>query len=290
MRSIDSLILEALDTVKVDKQIERDDRVAMIYQEYPDLRHIDADIIESRNDRLMSIIDGDEGREKLFDSKEKALVLKRQQFLAEHNISPDFDELKDRCTNCHDTGYYTNSKGIKMVCSCRNSELELCYELSGMKDYSTYSIRTFDAKHCNNSSRRSVLIKKFSKIIKDGVSDNTLMVYSDGVSTGKTFLAVVIAKLAISCGRSAVYDRSENLGRLSEEEVEYYKNCDLLILDDYSGEVTRKAATASNLNQIIESRIATSKPVVLVASSPIEILVSDSDARIASKLSRAEVL
>ena len=98
--------------------------------------------------------------------------------------------------------------------------------------------------------------------------DSCINILYDSVQTGKTFLAVYIMKLAINLGHSAYYTRLDDLS-VKYEELDDYKDADLLVIDDYIANMTMTGMIGTRLNSVLESRIAKGLPVILVTSFPV---------------------
>lgn len=289
MKTINDLLQEASGYDNVVKQIERDDRIEAYYKRFPELERIDSELMDTRRKRLLAAMDRDDTMEEACDIRENELRSRRDEYIRENRIDPEFDELKEICSQCHDTGFKQNARGTRVVCDCRKKELLECYDLSGMADYSTYTLSRYDKKFGEHPGRRNAVLNSMMNVVL-GKDNRSLFLYSDTPGSGKTFLAVCMAKAAIKMGRSALFCRCEDIAGMDDDELADCKNCDLLLIDDFSGEITLKAAVGSNLNNILESRLATGRPTVLVSIYKRDALIGESDVRIGSKLQKAEVL
>jgi len=289
MKTIDDILNEANGETRIVKEVRRDNRIEACYKQFPELKAIDVKLVEMRRGRFMASIEHNDSMEEAYTVKEAEMLIKRDEYIRSHGIDPAFDELKDICDKCHDTGYKLNAKGRKIVCDCRQRELEECYIMAGMADYSTYTPKKYNKTFGKDPARRNAVLSKMMKICS-GEKTGALFLYSGEGGSGKTYLSVCVVKAAITMGKSAVFCRGEEVADLSDDEISYYKNCDLLLVDDFSGEITLKRSVGATLNEILESRGATSKPTVIVSMEEKNSLISSSDVRIASKLQHAEVL
>ncbi len=288
MKTIDDILQEAAGYNNVLKQIARDDRIERVYEQYPELRDIDSKLMDSRRGRLMAAMDHDQSAEDAYAKREIELTGRREEFIGKNKIDPQFDELKDICATCHDTGYKVNARGTRVVCDCRKRELEESFAEAGMADYSTYTLNKYDKKHGKDPAKRNSVLNNMMNVVL-GKDKKTLCLYIDEPGSGKTYLSICMVKAAITMGKSGAFVRCEDIAD-KEDEIGDYKTCDFLLIDDFAGEVTLRARVSGNLNDILESRIATGRPTVLVSFTDKESLIGESDARIAAKIQRAEVL
>ena len=288
MKTIKALIAEELKTRASMRSIERDERVEDIYYQYPDLEKIDSELISLRGSRMLTIFEKKEGQADIIEFREKELLKEREEFISKYNIDPEFDEEKPICTKCMDTGFYVKNNGMSAVCtSCMSSQIKECYDKSGLADFSSYDPKNYDRNYFGDKTGRNKRIKAMLSLFESECEDTPLRVYYDVSGSGKTFLSVIVTKYAINEGKSACFLKAEELLDCTDEKKEYLKKCDFVIIDDYSADVTRKWQIASNLNNILDARIASKRPTVLVSSSPLEQLSLDSDLRIAQKIQRA---
>ncbi|MBP5261555.1 MAG: hypothetical protein J6Z43_05445 [Clostridiales bacterium] len=289
MISIRDIIASSVTNTRASQEILRDEHVAQVYKECPDLAEVDKEIIATRANRLIAAIDNNTVEQRHSESLMDQLTEKRTRIMARFDIAPDFDELKPLCTRCGDTGYFTNKKGMKQVCPCRRDDIEECYRLSGMGDYTLVKLDNYKDDHFGKASHRAALRKKLSEIIidKDKAEEHPLWVLSDGVQTGKTFLAIYSLKLAVNLAKSVYYLRLDDLLNKYDEDLEDAKDCDILVVDDYIAAMTMTGMVGTRLNAILETRQAMGLVTVIVTSFEMSSLISESDVRIAGKLKKA---
>ena len=291
MKTIKELINESLTEVAASKDILRDENIRRVYKECPDLKEIDDQILNVRNSRFIAVIDKDEI--KRFDIAEEELQTKREKIMKINKIDPDFDSEKIICDKCNDTGFAKGSDGTVKVCSCRKKELEMCYEYSGMADYTSYKMKNYRDDYLGDPSGRKKIKNELLKALL-GLSDNndksSLWVYSAPPQTGKTFLSVCVCKTAINLGRSAYYAKCEDLQTVGTDTLEDLKRIDFLVLDDFADSVTLFNNVGSVLNSILEVRAASKLPTVLVSPFPKSELVNKCDMRISGKLASANLI
>lgn len=290
MKTIKALIAEELKARASMRSIERDKRIEDTYYQYPDLEKIDSELISLRGSRMLTIFEKKEGQADIIEFREKELLKEREEFISKHNIDPEFDEEKPICSKCMDTGFFVKNNGMSVVCTfCMSSQLNECYEKSGLAEYSTYDPKYYDKNYFEDKIGRNKRMKAMISLFESECEDTPLRVYSDNSGSGKTFLSVVVTKYAINEGKSACFLKAEDLLDCTDEKKEYLKKCDFVIVDDYASDVTRNWQIASNLNYILDVRIASKRPTVLVSSSPFAELCN-SDLRITQKLKRASTI
>ena len=294
MKTIDDYIKESISYRKILNKIRRDDNVREVYEKYPDLAKIDEEIIASRKDVMIRILRKENRSENEFEREDK-LLLKREDFIREHGIDSNFDSPCVTCNLCKDIGYVLNEKGSKRVCSCMNQEYEECVLASGMQDYESIRLEGY-SKSKSSSRIREAVKKEICDLLAAEASDRatSICIYSDYASSGKTYLAICLCKLAIMTCRSAYYCKAESLGNFSDDG--YYglmdscKNCDMLIVDDFSSDVAKLFKTASALSELLEIRNMKGALTILVTREPVSELRDDIDYRIEGKLRSARVL
>lgn len=292
MKTIKELINEGLTEVAATRDIQRQQRINRVYKDYPELKEIDDQINTVRNSRFIAVIDKDERLIKRYDIAEEELQAKRDRIMARNRIDPDFDLEKSICDKCDDTGFCKGSDGTLKVCSCRKNELEMCYEQSGMGDYSSYKMKNYRDDYLGDTSSRKKIRNELLKVML-GIEDDgksTLCIYSAPPQSGKTFLSVCVCKTAINLGKSAFYVKCEDLSSLGTDTLEGLKHIDFLIIDDFADEVTLHNNVGSILNSILETRAAAKLTTVLVSPFPKSELISKCDMRISGKLSSAKLI
>ncbi len=290
MKTINEVINNKIAAIELDKAVQTDNRIELTYKKFPKLREIDIDILNIRSSKLIAIMEGDEAPLKLISKREDDLRAERLDFLKKNNIREDFDKAWVSCETCMDTGFIRSSDGRNAVCmSCMKDAVKETFEASGMKDYDTYTLKGFKLDYFGDSKRK----KQFEGIrnLIEGKEDATKASLLFGSSqTGKTYLAVISVKYAILQGKSAQYIKADDLQYYAKEDLEELKDYDYIVIDDYSAEITLGYKTAAAIYNLLESRIARKKPVVLVTGTNKETLVANSEERIAGILSRAYVL
>lgn len=293
MKTIKELISESLTEVAASREINREENIRRVYKACPELKDIDDQILNVRNNRFIAVIDKDERLIKRFDIAEEELQAKRDKIILRNNIDPEFDVIKNICDKCGDTGFTKGSDGTLKVCSCRKRELETCYENSGMADFTSYKMKNYRDDYLGDASGRKKIKNELLKVLL-GLSESdeksSLWIYSAVPQSGKTFLSICVCKTAINLGKSAYYGKCEDLAVIGTDTLDDIKRIDFLVLDDFADSVTMTNNIGSILNSILEIRAASKLPTVLVTPFPKTELVNKCDMRISGKLSSARLI
>ena len=289
MKTIKGLIAAGLAEAEATRRILREDAMKRVYDEYPEMKDIDGRIIDIRKNRLIAVIDHDERLEKRYAVEEENLLSKRERLIRDNDIDPDFDSEKSLCTKCNDTGFVKGKDGTPRVCSCKQSELDECYESCGLGDYTSFTMKNYRDDYLGDPAKRSDIKKQMLKVML-GMGDaasTPLWLYSGAPQSGKTYLSVCITKTAISLGKSAFYTKCENLTLFDNDTIDDLKRIDFLLIDDFADDVTLHGDTGSILNNILEVRTASGLCTILVSALPAAELVRGCDMRVSGKIGRA---
>jgi len=288
MKTVNELIAEKISDTSIRKRLAAEDRTVAVYRAHRELENIDSKLLDLRKEKMLAAIEHDDKPLPAMEVREKELISLRAAYIDSHGIDPHFDEEKSRCNTCSDTGYTVTRAGTRIVCpDCMSDILKEAYEEAGMEDYATYTLKSFSLDHFGKKERREKFeaIKKLFESEEEGRA--SVAIYSDIPRSGKTYISVILVKYAIIETKSAIYLKAEQLEEFSDHKVSEIKNCDFAVIDDYSPEVVMNRRIASSLNSILEARSARSLPTLIVSSSPCDMLINDSDARIAGKLINA---
>lgn len=268
--------------------IRREDRMKAVYAGHPRLAEIDDLILEARKNILVSVFDGDEKLAETFTSKEESLKKEREAYIKAKGVDPDFDSDAYICPKCKDTGFVKIKSG-EQVCECRNEELEECYALSGMRDYSSVKMSGYRDDYFGEDKKRAKIKNTLLKILVgvEGFKEDKIWIYSDKQQSGKTFLAIGVTKTAIRLGKSAYYIKLENLADKGRDVLDDLKKTEILVIDDFAPDVTTTNGIGSVVNNLLEVRNSLGLKTIIVTSFTQAELVSGSDMRVAGKLKNA---
>ena len=81
MKTIKELISESLTEVAASREINREESIRRVYKACPELKDIDDQILNVRNNRFIAVIDKDERLIKRFDIAEEELQAKRDKII-----------------------------------------------------------------------------------------------------------------------------------------------------------------------------------------------------------------
>ncbi len=291
MKTITDAINERLSRTRNMEKTDLENRIEETYKKYPGLRKIDSALVEVRTSRLICAIDHDKEPLAALQKREDDILKERKEYIDKNKIDPFFDREHVNCKKCEDTGFTKTKDGRRAVCrACMQDAIDETFTKSGMKDFGSYTLKAFDlARNKDDKGERKRQFEGL-RALMEGKTEKPLMLLKGGVQTGKTYLAVVACKYAIMLGLSAYYVKADRLYELSRADQDELKDYDFVVIDDYSPEVTRLDKTATALHSLLEARQASGRATVIVSSAPLEVLVAESEERIAGKLKSAGTL
>ena len=292
METIRNLINQTMPGIRAEREIRLSQSIEAVYKKYPALEDIDHQIIDMRKQRFVAAIGGDEKIEDRMAEIEAGLIKKRDLFIKDNDIDPDFDKEKFICDKCEDKGFVKTKSGLDQVCCCRDNELKECFSKSGMSGYETYDMKSLKDDYFGDEAKRKSKKLNLVKIISNtgDFAKKNLWIYYGNAQSGKTYMSVCITKASIKLGHSAYYMKCEEIADMSESDMDFLKRCDLLVIDDFTDDVTLSKGVGYALNSVLEARGASELKTILVTSiSPTELSMG-SDMRIAGKLKNAGVV
>ncbi len=183
------------------------------------------------------------------------------------------------CRKCEDTGFVDG-----YFCECRKTLLnEIAKkELSAVSPSENCKFDNFDIsfypqnvdEQLGTSPRKRMSeIFEYCKNYADDFDLNSSSLFFHGATgLGKTHLSLAIANVVSEKGYNIIYDSAQNIFSSLEREKfggigagkreKEILDCDLLIIDDLGSEFSTQFTVAALYN-IINSRINTSKPVII---------------------------
>ena len=209
------------------------------------------------------------------------LQRERAELLVSLGYPMDYLEDKPGCSLCGDTGY---NGGAPCICLRKYYAEEQRQELSSLLDLQGQSFENFSFEWYSRAadpdigvSPREQMEENFD-VCQDyarqfGEKSDNLLLYGDS-GLGKTYLSACIAGVVSESGHSVVYDTAAHIfarfesakfrreGEGDVEDINRYKNCDLLILDDLGTEMIT-AFVQSALYEIINGRLLEGKKTVI---------------------------
>ena len=270
-------IMFQYDQTRMKNQRLLDSRQEDLYKKIPELKQIHDKIIElSVKQARAELLSPDTAADSLaeYTARKDELLLRKTVLLQEHQYPANYLSPIYTCADCQDTGFAGG-----MPCHCfKQAKLQALYENSNLNEileyenFSTFSEKYYDdtAIHENLSITPRENIRRIKEICLDFIKhfddsyDNLLFYGPTGV--GKTFLTHCIAKELLDSAHTVVYLTSLQLFDMLEknkfqkeeafitnEQVSYILNSDLLIIDDLGTELSN-SFTVSQLYYIIEER------------------------------------
>lgn len=261
---------------------EKEMRVKNVFEKYPEMREFSKEINRLGLENTKNIIKNPKNSRVFneeFQKKLNDVVLKRNKFMAENNIEPDFDKVRYKCVKCEDSGYLENGE----KCSCfKEKIINETYKSSNlsevMKDmnFSNFRIDYYNNISENGISERENMeyILKASKSFCNNFEDyNRNILFYGAPGLGKTFMSVSIARDIINKGKSVIYisatrlfsnyedykfGKNEDLDRFIEDIY----NSDLLIIDDLGTEFRSKLSVPF-LFDLVNDRILKGKKIII---------------------------
>ena len=288
--SIYNDILRNYEALRDKAARERLLRQEEIYAKIPRIREIDDEISSVGFQMAKSVMNKEKSAKSAADeAREKIGALKKEKedILVKYGWGADFLEEKFNCPKCSDTGYVDGKK-----CGCFSGMLvNALYGRSGldsaMKDVSLkdFKLGLYSDKPYGNFSKTPLEnMKSNLSIVEDFIANfgkeyKNLMFFGE-TGLGKTFLCTCIAKELLDDGYFVIYITAPKLFKLIEEErfsrnndeeparfLDDIMEADLLIIDDLGSEFAT-ILSASEIFNIINSRLIDKKPIIISTNLP----------------------
>ncbi len=223
----------------------------------------------------------------------------KMELLVSHGFPMDYMDIRHRCPSCSDTGYVNGRR-----CSCYDRHLaDIVYEESDFHEmltdcsFLTFDGSLFDDRAVHPEYQKTVrqnmeanlrlakgYVEKFS-----GHSENLYLYGPSG--TGKTFLAIAMARALLDEGNLVVYrtasqlmdDIKEIKFRDNRELDSLLMESDLLILDDLGTEMTSDLAKTEIFN-LVNRRLIRKKKMIISSNLKLENIRDKYSERLSSRL------
>lgn len=287
-----------------------EERSKEIFEKYPTIKSISEEI-QSIGLKMTRLVISGASEEELsnLSKQQNELIKRKNEMFVENNIPIDYLELKYDCEKCKDTAFLENGKR----CNClKQRMLNDSYTMSNLEEilsldnFENFNLDLFSddiAEGRSLSPRENMktifmdtqnYIFNFDK--KEGSKKDNLL-FSGDPGLGKTFLCSCIAKDLLDKGYTVIYQTAFNLMEVIERykfktdsfsclDEENYNNlftCDLLIIDDLGTEMVN-SFTASELFNIINSRLNSRKKIIISTNLSLSEIRNSYTDRIVSRI------
>ena len=259
---------------------DQEDRIKEVYEKIPTMESLDKNIKELGYTIIKENLKGNESRS--LENKLKKLRKYKKDLLIENGFDKDYMEIRYFHEACKDTGFV----GTKM-CSCRKQIIiDENYSQSNIRsllskenfdnfDDSLFSDNNFEG-YPISPYENIKFIKRQLKKYRDNFENQNQNIYIFGdVGRGKTYLLNSIAKEILDRNYSVLYMTSSSIFKFlndynwafeearakHQDQFDFILNCDLLIIDDLGSEASTKN-DASNLFEVVNSRMIAEKPII----------------------------
>lgn len=275
-------------------------RRKQVYDTVPGYRELDESVSSLSASTARLVLSGDETALNRLKNKLSEIARQRSSLLTSNGLSADYLDPIYTCVHCQDTGYVTNSDGLRDKCHCfRQQELSIRYAQSNIRDmilrenFSTLSYEYYQGEDLQHFKAAVDLSREFAEHFEE--SNSNLFFYGT-VGTGKSFLSGCIARELLQAGYSVIYFSAsgmfERLARYSfdsraKEDLQDFSEdlygCDLLIIDDLGTEITNNFVT-SQLFSCLNERGLRRKATIISTNLSLEELRDRYSDRIFSRI------
>ncbi|SET01657.1 DNA replication protein DnaC [Natronincola peptidivorans] len=298
-------ILKKYEKKKDLNKQQQERRIQEIYAKVPEIKTIDEKIKQVGLSLSKSLLHSSENPHDILINLKTSLEKLRQEkaiLLTENNIPLEYLEEQYHCRNCKDTGFLPAGE----KCSCFKQQLiNHTYSMSNLsnvlkkENFHAFNINLFsDEAYENQEKSPRENMMEILNICEgfvfnfDSNNEENLFFYG-ATGLGKTFLANCIAKALLDKGKVVIYQTAFKILEILEE-VRFQNNgdkekaqllfeADLLIIDDLGTEMTN-SFTNSELFNIINSRLLTSKKTIISTNFTPKEIMDTYDDRIFSRV------
>ncbi len=285
--------------LQAEKDAETRKRIACI--SHPDLGAVEKELSHTGMKIMRAALEGKEGLEERLNvlrDENTALLKKRAELLRVYGYRDDYFMPWYDCDICNDEGHVDGK-----MCICMKKALaKATFESSGLsalakkQSFDNFSLEYYNTVKEEYDGMVHILgyVKGYAKGFSDSGNGNLL--FCGGTGLGKTHLSTAAASVIIQKGYDVVYDTAVNIFAAfehdrfersynSEEPSRSAKffDCDLLIIDDLGVELTNQF-TISCLYNLINTRLASDKSMIINTNLTHKELITRYDNRIVSRL------
>lgn len=295
-------VQDILEQRRRQNEVDLENRKSEVYKLIPRIKEIEKSIKKLNIQALGLSIDSKDITSQLDEISE--LSREKQRLLSEHNISPDYLEMKYHCDICKDTGV-----NVDKICQCKKQLLtQKMYEDSGIQEiikeenFDNFNLNLFRKNRQSNESispyeNMKELREELYQYSTNFDSESVNLYLYGKVGTGKTYLLNSITKEVLDRGYTVVYlTESELINLILEhrfaysehkeklnDKIESIFNSDLLIIDDLGTNNTNDTTTSA-LFEVLNDRLVKKKAVVISSNYDPESLREIYDMRIYSRI------
>lgn len=293
-----------LSTIRMRNEAEHQRRLEEVYSRLPEIKEYDDRIASAAFDEIRSRLNKEDGsadyQNRINELSDRKIELLRRNGYPDGYLDPIYS-----CNICQDWGEINGN-----VCQCvRRLRIRELYQRSNLYDvlqnenFDTfrldyYSQEPYEDKELTPYENAKRQLDQATNFVNnfDKEHDNLLIYGQTGL--GKTFLSNCVAKSLLDKGHSVLYLSSNELfeevlsnyimsnnekNRKTLEPIyEYIYNSDLLIIDDLGSEVL-SSFVKSQLFEIVNKRIITSKSTLITTNLGLEALQDRYTERVMSR-------
>lgn len=298
----DNDIVESIIREKTSERIKLEESVAArrreVYEKLPRVREIDSLLASTAFDIIRASFGKKESAADVLQlrrEKNAALIDERNSLLASLGLPSDVTEIKYDCDICSDTGY---DGGVLCRCMHKRYARAVAKKINSALRLPDVSFSDFDIslypENGGAISPKAQMKEVFSFCRTYAeqfgeINQGLFMIGESGL--GKTLLASCIAREVSGKDFSVIYGTAfEILGAMEdvkfgrrEDNLDVLLTCDLLVLDDVGCEMSTPF-TASAFYNIINSRLLSGKPTIVISPLKREELISRYGAHTVSRL------
>lgn len=291
----------ALERQRIANEQALEKRRRILFQRSPRAEQIEYEIARTSVAAARAVFSGNDLRTTLQQLKSKNLKLQAEldYIIQSLGLPKNYLEMWYQCPKCKDYGYANDRMCTCMKALLRNMEYQKLNESSplSLSDFDSFSLDYYSkavpaaAQESDYEHMRKILsyCRKYAAQFSKN-SDSLL--FQGGPGNGKTHLSLAIAKEVIDKGYGVVYVSAPSvLKKIDEERFRAGESqtertlteCDLLILDDLGTEAPTKF-TVSDVYNLINTRMLTSKPMIISTNLSSSDLQQVYDIRVMSRI------
>ncbi len=266
-------VIEALrkkDEQRADAEAAARRRTEELYVALPALQALDAKLASHGPAIAKLVFTKDrEGLARL-EAENRDLQEQRRQLLTRNGYRPDEDAPVYRCAVCRDRGEVNGS-----LCACVRELVAVDrYTSTGLgkgllgKTFDNFSLRYYTGEDRTHMEALLSICRKYAETFGE---DSRSLLFLGGTGLGKTHLSAAIAGEVAKQGWDVLYETSQKLfdryetarfSQGSDERIERYESCDLLVVDDLGAECASKYTAATFFN-LLNTRLINGKPMLI---------------------------